>query len=253
MFNTLLFLKLTLAPTFVLAGTLAGRRWGGRVGGFVAGFPNTAGPVLFLITLEQGVSFGAATAGSSLLGLVALAAFIGQYPHSARRFPWWACLGLGWVAYFAVMLVLQHAHWPWYLNGLAALCALNAARYLMPHLPAPDHAPQAKWFDLYLRSFAAIGMVLLLTGLAHVMGPNWSGLLTPFPVTSAVLAVFAQQDGGAAASEQMLKGILIALNAVAVMMLVIAFALPLYGIAAAFALGVLIGGFVQVAQFYWHR
>lgn len=251
--NTLLLLKLTLAPILVLIGTLAGRRWGSRVGGFVAGFPNTAGPVLFLITLEQGAAFGAITAESSLLGLVALAAFNGLYPHAARRYPWWACIGLGWVAYFAVMLVLKHAHWPWYVKGIAALAALNAARYLMPHLPDPDHPVKPKWFDLYLRAFAAMGMVLLLTGLAHVMGPQWSGLLTPFPVTSAVLAVFAHLDGGAAASEKMLKGILIALNAVAVMMLVIAFTLPLYGIAVAFALGLLIGGIVQVVQYFWHH
>jgi hypothetical protein len=249
----LLLLKLTLAPALVLMGTLAGRRWGPRVGGFVAGFPNTAGPVLFLITLEQGVDFGAHTAEASLLGLVALSAFNGLYPHAARRWPWWACVPLGWLAYFAVMLALHRAHWPWWVAGAAALAALWLARALMPHLPPPAQAPAPKPYDLPLRAGAAMVMVLLLTGLAHLMGPHWSGLLTPFPVTSAVLAVFAQIDGGAAASERMLDGILVALNAVAVFMVVVAFALPLWGVAGAFAAGLIIGGLLQLAQYFWHR
>ena len=249
----LLLLKVILAPVFVLIGTVAGRRWGPRVGGFLAGFPNTAGPILFFIALEQGLRFGADTAAASLLGLVALAAFALVYPWAALRLPWWACLGAGWSAYIGVMLLLRHAHWPLGIEGLAALAALGLARRLAPVLPPPGRGLRPRAWDLPLRAGVAICIVLGITGAAAVLGPHWSGLLTPFPVTSATLAVFAQIDGGAAAAEKMLKGILVGLNAVAVLMVVLALTLPGWGLAGAFTAAFLAGGLLQLAQYFWHR
>lgn len=249
----LLLLKIILAPAFVVIGTLAGRRWGPKLGGFMAGFPNTAGPILFFITLEQGAAFGARTAEASLLGLVALGSFALLYPHAAKRWPWWACLLAGWAAYIGVMLLLRHAHWPLWVEGAAALLALNGARWLQPTLPAPDHGPRLRAWDLPLRGGMAIAIVLGLTGAAAVLGPQWSGLLTPFPVTTATLAVFAQIDGGAAAAERVVTGSLLGLNAVAVFMVVVALALPVWGLAGAFAAGLLVGGLLQVAQYFRHR
>src|SRR5690606_26169229 len=51
-------------------------------------------------------------------------------------------------------------------------------------------------FEIGLRMLMITGFVLLLTYSAQVLGPTWSGILTPFPVITAVLAVFTHFGQG---------------------------------------------------------
>jgi hypothetical protein len=44
---------------------------------------------------------------------------------------------------------------------------------------------------------ATAALVVGLTGLARLMGPGLSGLVTPFPVATTILVVFAHRLGGA--------------------------------------------------------
>jgi hypothetical protein len=68
-----------LAPLLVGAATLAARRWGPRVGGVVSAFPAIVGPVLVIDLLAHDAAFTARAAGGTLLGLVALSAFVAVY------------------------------------------------------------------------------------------------------------------------------------------------------------------------------
>jgi hypothetical protein len=52
-----LALKLLLIPSFIGLVSLAGRLWGPTVAGWLAGLPVVAGPILFLLWLEQGAEF----------------------------------------------------------------------------------------------------------------------------------------------------------------------------------------------------
>jgi hypothetical protein len=247
--NTLLLLKLTIAPGLVWIGTLVGRCWGPRAGGFVAGFPNSAGPILFLISIEQGSLFGSTTAASGLLGLIALAAFNPVYVWTATRAPVWLSLITGWVAFILVMILLRDWHPPLFLALLAALIALNLARYLLPNLPLSDRKPEPSRWDLPLRLVSAALIVITLTGAAKLLGPSWSGMLSPFPVISSVLAAFSHASLGAAGASRTLKGVLLALNAVALFMAIVSYLLPVHGIAVSFSLALTAGAALQIAVY----
>jgi hypothetical protein len=95
---------------------------------------------------------------------------------------------------------------------------------------------EADPWDLPLRGLSAAILVIGLTHFAQALGPRLSGFLTPFPVASTVLAVFAQRQGGGAAAVAVLKGLLLALNAFAVFCLVLVLTLPTLPIAAGFGL-----------------
>jgi hypothetical protein len=56
---------------------------------------------------------------------------------------------------------------------------------------------------------SATAIVLLITGAASVLGPKWSGLLSPFPVFVCVMAIFSQNSGGAGAAHRFLRGVII--------------------------------------------
>lgn len=254
---SLLWYKLTLAPLMVVAATLAGRRWGAAAAGLVAGLPIVAGPILWFYAVEQGPAYAQAAAISTLLGLVSLGLFAVAYGWRA-----WSGGGalssllLSWVA-FAVGTTL--------INGLLAghdvglgraffygLAALFLALRSLPPAEAGAAAPSPPpSFDLPLRLVATAGLVWGLTHYAQALGPRLGGLLTPFPVASTVLTVFAHRQGGSDAARSVLKGLLLALNAFAVFCLALALCLPRAGIAVAFGVALAASALVQAAVVTW--
>lgn len=249
--------KLTIAPALVAVATLAGRKWGDSAAGLVAGFPIVAGPILFFYGLEQGPVFASDAALATLLGIFSLSLFVLAYTWRAWSggTPLSAVL-IGWVAFaFCTMLINR------ILNGQAVgvlhvtlakalgwalLSLFLAVRSLPPAAELPPRGLPSHW-DLPLRMGAAALLVSGLTYFAQALGPKLGGLLTPFPVASTVLAVFAHRQGGSEAARAVLKGMLLALNAFAAFCAVLVFALPRTGLIESFALGLAAALVVQAA------
>jgi len=236
--SLLLLLKSTLSPTLVTLASLGARRYGPRFAGWLAGFPIVAGPVLLFFSLEQGIPFAAAAASSTLLGLVSLAAFCLVYGLAAttvakpRR--WWLAMGLGWLA-FSVLTAAQLSFRPGtVISFLLAIAALNGAAWCLPKSVGEAVKVVPGPWDIPSRVIATAALVLSLTGLAQMLGPKVSGLLTPFPVASTILVVFAHKEGGPVAVLGLLRGLLAGLQTFAVFCLVLAYALPPWGVVGAF-------------------
>jgi hypothetical protein len=232
---SLLVLKVTLAPALVAAASLVERWKGHRAAGLVAGLPIVAGPILFLLALEQGAAFAAEAARQTLLGLVSLSAYAvvyGRVSRTASPLPTLAAAYAG----FAVATLLVSPLSPGLLASLAiAGVSLTIARLLLPPSIATSVAGAP---SLWIRMAAAATLVLTLTGLAHLLGPRWSGLLVPFPVAGTVLVVAAHHAAGGAGALRVLRGLLIGLYGFALFCTSVAALLPPHGIAIAFAVGV---------------
>src|SRR5437660_633846 len=76
--------------------------------------------------------------------------------------------------------------------------------------------------------------VFLLTATAAALGPTVSGVLSPFPVFATVLAVFTHRHVGAAATQQLLRGIVLGSFAFAGFFVVVATALERWEAAATY-------------------
>jgi len=83
---------------------------------------------------------------------------------------------------------------------------------------------------------AATGMVLAITGAAAALGPQLSGLLTPFPVYATVLAVFTQHSHSAAAAAALLRGVVLGSFAFGAFFFILAGTLTVWGLPTAFGL-----------------
>jgi uncharacterized membrane protein (GlpM family) len=68
----------------------------------------------------------------------------------------------------------------------------------------------------------ATAIVLLITGLAGVLGATWSGLLSPFPVFACVMAIFSHKNGGSGAAHRLLRGVILGSFAFASFFVVVA-------------------------------
>ena len=210
---TVLALKVALAPLLVVLATLAGRRWGAVVAGIVTAVPVVAGPILAILTIEHGRAFGATAARGALLGVVALSAFCVVFARrAAAGRPWLPALAAGWVAYLVVAAAASQVDATAGWGLLAALGALALSAWLIgpaPDAVAPDRAPPA--WDLPARAGLTAVLVVALTAAAGALGPVASGVLTPFPIATSVLAGFVLAVDGPDPARGLMHGFVRAL------------------------------------------
>jgi len=239
----LLVLRLVLVPLLIAAVTLASRRWGHRVGAFVTALPAVAGPTLLFYAIQQGAPFAADAARGSLLGLVGVGAFCLVYARASIRFHWAVCLLLGWATFAIVTLAMYRVHFGPIVAFVIAVAALFSARALLPSSRSERVSPKAlakadRW-DLPLRMSSAAALVFSLTAAAERLGSNVSGVLTPFPVATAILAGFTHAQRGSAASVEFLRTYTPGLCGFAVFCVTLALTLPHLPIAGSFSVSLL--------------
>jgi hypothetical protein len=230
-----LALKLVLTPLLIGGASLAGRRWGPGVSGWLVGFPFTSAPIALFLALGHGPDFAATAALGTMAGAISQAAFCVVYGHLARS-GWPRALAAACLAFAASTAALDRiAADPLPLFGAVVAALLLAFRVMPAGAPERPGAPAAAppW-DIPSRMIVATGFVLLLTGIASALGPQLTGLLAPFPLYGAVLAVFAHHLRGAAAASAILRGLLLGLYAFAGFFLVLAWLLGRTGLAMAF-------------------
>jgi len=245
-----LAVKVLLAPSFVVGASLAARRFGPRVGGLVGGLPVVAGPILLIYALTHGASFAADAAASTLLGLISLTAFVVVYGRLAGRFTWLVSLLAGWLAFAVGTLVFSTLTIP---AGAALLLAGAGFLIGLRLLPAPRaERPQIQappiW-DLPLRAFCALALVLALTAASGWLGSRLSGLLAPFPVIASVLATFTHAQRGADEFLRLARGLIAGFFAFALFCFTLAISLTTLGISVSFALAIGVAVLTQVITY----
>lgn len=229
---TLDLLRVALSPFLVAGASMAGRRWGEAVGGWLAGFPFVAGPILLVMALEQGPAFASLAARAALLGTVALVGFAVWFGRLCARMHWGAALVSGWCVYLLLAWPLSRLDFGVVPNLLAVLAVLVLGMFALPRPrgeaePSEERLPPHR--DIPLRMLATLVLVCGITLSAKHLGTTWSGLLTPFPVATTVLAVFAHLSGGSQAVARFLRGFVPGLGSLAVFFATLSFLLPRLG------------------------
>jgi len=136
----------------------------------------------------------------------------------------------------ATALLKQWLLPPW--AGFAGV--LVGAGLCLKLIPAPtsrgEPVPSPVW-DMPARLAIAAGFVVLQTGIAGWLGPQLSGLVTPFPIVVILLAAFAHHQLGEQGATRVLRGFLIGMYAFASFFLVVALGIEPLGALAAYLIG----------------
>ena len=231
-------IKLLLVPLLLAVVTLAGRRWGQGVAGWLGSFPIVAGPILLILSLEQGAAFGARAAQFALAGIAATMAFFVVYARLAQRGGWAsAILGslLVWLAAVAALMQLPH-DLPVAMG--VALLSLAVSAPAMGAAPAPTSAPRPHPLELPTRMAAGAALTVTSSALAARFGADASGYAALFPVVGATAAGFNHATAGAASARAFLRGMTRGMWSVAVFCGVLTLALARWPVVAAFGAAV---------------
>ena len=202
-------LKLLLVPTFIGLVSLAGRRWGATVSGWLIGLPLSSGPVAFILALEQGMGFASKASQAIMLGIVSVFAFCVAYSWVAIRRGWVESTLVGATAFFAATFILNMLSLSLWVETAFAILALLASLYLLPRVGSDRSAPELTRWELPLRMAAATALVFLITGLASLLGPQLTGLLTPFPIYVTTMGVFTHRSQGGEETVKLIRGVTI--------------------------------------------
>lgn len=243
-----LAVRVLLAPCFVVCASLVARRFGARIGGVVAGLPVIAGPILLVLALQHGSTFASRAAVGVLLGMVGLAAFVLAYVATARRHPWPSVVVAAYAA-FALGVIAMRPLSVGALPALAIACgSLVLTLWLLPRPPRVDAAmlAPAPW-DLLFRAACTTVAVVSVTALATSLGPHLSGLVTTFPIITAVLSVFTHAHRGRDEAIRLLRGFTLGFFSYAAFAFVVAVTIRPLGVAGCFALATALALGVQAA------
>lgn len=206
--------------------------------GWLAGLPVVVGPILLLVSIEQGAAFAQSAAVYTLASVLGVIAFGVAYAWVARRRSAWLALPVAlamWAVVAAPLLIipLNPA-----LSAVLAFGALIAAPYLYPTLAMSPRAVQMPVAELLLRMLAGAGLTLAVTTIAHTAGARLSGMLALFPVLTAVLAIFTHRNAGAAHAIALLRGLARGLYSLAAFCLALTLLLNQVALPLAFLLSV---------------
>ena len=223
--DLLLVFKFTVTPILVGLASLAARRWGNRIAGLIIGFPLMTGPISIFLTIEQGSQFTVNASIGILVALVGIAAFAVSYAFSARFCSWPASIAIA-IAAFVATSVLAAPHLT--THGSAALAAYGAivlAVVLMPRpKPNSDKLKVPGW-EIWFRMLATVLMIALVTSIAQLVGPKWTGIIATVPVLATIMVTFTHGRFGHQAAAAFTRSMTLSLLSFATFFVVVAYAL----------------------------
>ena len=239
-------------PLVIGGVTIASKKWGNLVGGIIASMPWIAGPIMLFFTFEQGVSFAVDSVKGIMIGVIGVLAFCFAYIYSAVKSKWYISLLLAYLAFIGTTILLKTLENlmnldVWFL--LVVILSLLGIK-VFPNLETQAASGQNLKYDIYLRMIIITVFVTLITYLAKMLGPTWSGILTPFPIITAILAAFTHYTQGAYGTSIILRGILTGFIGFASFLYLQAQLLPHFSIAMAFAIGFIVNILLNLLMQY---
>lgn len=230
----ILAIKLLLVPFLLALVTLAGRRWGPGAAGWVGSFPIVAGPVLLVVTLENGALFGAEAATAAMAGLAPTILFLVAYGALSATRPWWQSVLLAYLAWALAVTLLSWLPSNLVIDLLIGGLALALAPLVLKAPGGPGLPQLPNRLELPARMLVGLLLVFVSSAIADAFGPRLAGYTSLFPLIGGVVASFSHALHGRESALRFLVGMRRGMWSVGVFCLVLALVLPRAGTAVAF-------------------
>lgn len=235
MFEWLIITKIVVSVFFVVGLSLVAEHVSPRVAGILAGYPLGAAISLFFIGIENGKDFAAQGAVYTMGGLSASLVFVFFYykvSSQSRRMELFFSAIASIAAFLIaakVLILLNLGLGTAFLITSGCICFFY---YQFRHIPNVMVRKKVKFSAgvLVVRALAAAAIVLIVTGIARSVGPNWSGVLSAFPITLFPLLVLVHVSYGREQVHTIIKNFPLGLGALIVYVAVVKTGYPSFGV-----------------------
>lgn len=230
-------------PLVVAFVTLVGKKWGNGVAGVLASLPWVAGPIILFIALEQGTSFAVQSMSGIMVGVVGWVLFCVVYILVGRHYNALVSVAAGYVAYIALGIIINPfiVYFTIYQWFVICLFSLVLGFIFFPKVKEQAAFSEKKLrFEIPLRMLVITFFVISITFFAKRLGPSWSGILTPFPIMTAVLAIFTHYTQGIYQVRKTYMGFFTGMLGFTLFLFLQAILLPSYSIGFSFVVGLVV-------------
>ena len=184
----LLSIKLVVSILVVLVLSLVAERVSPRIAGIVSGYPAGIAINLFFFGYEIGPVFAAESALYTATGLLATQSFVFFYYIASSRRSRQGVLSvslMAFVGYLAVVWCVRQVPVNWVTALLIPIGSIFLFLHLFRRIENSVIAEKVQLTPrvLFLRAFVSAGIIIMVTSLAHVVGPAYAGLFAAFPST----------------------------------------------------------------------
>jgi len=240
--SLILVLKIAVTMIAVVGLSLIAEHLSTRLAGILAGFPHGIAIVLYFIGIEQGTEFAAQASIYAIGGLAANVLLAYAYfllCRSANRGNL-VLASIGSVtAFLCAATILYQLKIDQFNATVIAGGTIAVVGLLLRHVDNTHITGKTKirLVDILLRAVLATAIVLTITQMAYLIGPNWSGLLAGFPVVTFPLLLIVHSQHGKEPVATIVKNYPFGLTSLIVFTVIVSFAYPVFGM----NLGTLIG------------
>jgi len=248
--NTLL-IKCILMPVVIAFVTFASKKWGNSIGGMLASMPWVAGPIILFIALEQGKTFATNSIPGVLVGIIGWLAFCISYILVGKKYNAIISLFAGYLVYFLTGIMLNPVISKFNIFQWLFICffLLFLGLRFFPKVENKNEGfKRTLRFEILLRMLVITSFVILITYFAKILGPNWSGILTPFPIMTAVLAIFIHYTQGIFQVRKTFMGLFSGIIGFTLFLFLQAILMPVTSLLVSFSLGLLVNVAVTLSM-----
>lgn len=232
---SLLFGKILVSVCVVLGLSWTAENVSTRVAGMISGMPLGAVLVLFFVGRELGPEFAADTAVGAVPSIAATVAFALGYflgSRSGGRMAPAVSTTSGLAAYLAVAAVLDRLDLQLAAGvflSLVVLVAVAAALHSFEPNPIANKV-RMTWSRMAARAGTAAAFVVAITSVAHLVGPQWSGLLIGFPMTFLPFLLIIHVAYSGDHARTIIRSFPLGLTSLLVFLVVASRAIPIVGV-----------------------
>ncbi len=235
----LILAKIAVSIGTVLALSVLAERAGPRVAGVLSGYPIGTAILLYFIAIEQGITFASESAVYALPGLIATLTFLYAYFLVSKisvNLPVLAQIFLSscgaFTGFLAVSWVFQLASLGLAAAATVLLVAIFVALVLFRKIENVRILNRVRLTKgvVVLRAALAAIIVLVISGLAAWIGPQWAGLLSGFPVTLYPMMLILHFSYGAAPVHTLIRNFPRGMGALWIYTLSVSLGYPVLGL-----------------------
>jgi hypothetical protein len=188
MLDIILLLKIIVSVFAVVTLSLIAEHVSPKVAGILSGYPLGAAITLFFYGLEISPEFASQSVAYTLIGLVATQSFVFFYFRCSQYFKRFTILFSSVVSFAGYFLVAWLLHFI-RLNLFFSLIMTVASLFLFIALFKEirnvriENRIKLTLKVLLVRAALSASIILVITGIAKLVGLRWAGLLSAFPIT----------------------------------------------------------------------
>lgn len=235
MIEILLISKIVVSVVSVVGLSLIAEHFSSRVAGILAGYPLGTAISLFYIGLEQGKEFAGEGALFTLATFSVSIVMFYVYQRAAERILSntiiiSSAIAIGTFMILASLLSILP------INLFSALAITIFSIFFfgrrLRHLANVTVKKRIKITHnvLFVRALSAAALVIIITGLADMIGPHWSGILSAFPITAFPFMLIMHYSYGVEQVNTIAKNYPYGLGALVVYVVTVMFSYPVIGI-----------------------